>query len=223
MNAVARIVRMARGVSLAALVALIGIGLHAHAAANADEGVSELQHEWAVIKYQVPEVQRVPRFEVLAAKAQKVTDSHAGHSEAWVWHAVIVSSWAEAIDDLSALGLAKKAKAMYEQALRIDASAPDGAAYTGLGALHHKVPGWPLSFGDDDKARELLQKALALNPQGIDANYYYGELLAGTKRRQDALPYLERAQQAPARPGREIADAGRREEARALIDKIKAR
>jgi len=37
------------------------------------------------------------------------------------------------------------------------------------------------------------------------------------------VPYLERALQAPARPRRQIADAGRREEARALLDRVKAK
>jgi Tfp pilus assembly protein PilF len=84
------------------------------------------------------------------------------------------------------------------------------------------LPGWPLSFGDEDKARELLQRALAINPLGVDPNYYYGELLVETRRPKEAVVYLERVLQAPARPGREIGDAGRRDEARALLDKIKA-
>jgi hypothetical protein len=36
------------------------------------------------------------------------------------------------------------------------------------------------------------------------------------------VPYLEKALNAPPRPGRQIADAGRREEARALLAKIKS-
>jgi len=39
---------------------------------------------------------------------------------------------------------------------------------------------------------------------------------------REAMAYLERALAAPARPGREIADEGRREEARALLDKARA-
>ena len=46
----------------------------------------------------------------------------------------------------------------------------DGSAYNSLGVLYYKVPGWPVGFGDKAKARELLQKALAINPKGIDAN-----------------------------------------------------
>jgi hypothetical protein len=36
-----------------------------------------------------------------------------------------------------------------------------------------------------------------------------------------ALPYLERVLQAPARPGRPLADEGRRDEARALMAQLK--
>ena len=39
--------------------------------------------------------------------------------------------------------------------------------------------------------------------------------------RDEAVAYLERALQAPPRPGRQVADAGRREEARALLEKAK--
>jgi len=36
-------------------------------------------------------------------------------------------------------------------------------------------------------------------------------------RKSEAIPYLEKALKAPLRPGREVADEGRREEARALL------
>ena len=98
----------------------------------------------------------------------------------------------------------------------------DGSAYNSLGVLYYKVPGWPIGFGDKDKARELLQQALAINPQGIDPNYFYAEYLVETKHADEAVPYLERALQAPPRPGRNVADAGRREEARALLARIRS-
>jgi Tfp pilus assembly protein PilF len=85
------------------------------------------------------------------------------------------------------------------------------------------VPGWPLGFGDKDKARELLLKALTLNPKGIDPNFFYGELVYESKQTAEAVTFLERALQAPPRPGRQISDTGRREEIRALLEKIKAR
>jgi len=190
-------------------------------AAPVDDAVAELQHDWEVIRYQAPSADREKRFEALATKAHKVSEAHAGRAEPLVWEGIIVSSWAGEKGGLGALGLAKQARALYEQAIQIDGQALDGSAYNSLGVLYYKVPGWPLGFGDKAKARELLGKALAINPQGIDSNYFFGEFLAETRHGDEAVPYLERALQAAPRPGRQVADAGRREEVRALLDKLR--
>jgi len=191
-------------------------------AAPVDDAVAELQRDWEVIRYQTPAAERERRFESLAAKAHKASETFPGRSEPLVWEGIVVSSWAGEKGGLGALSLVKQAKAMYEQAIQIDGKVLDGSAYNSLGVLYYKVPGWPLGFGDKDKARQLLQQALAINPQGIDANYFYAEYLVETKHADDAVPYLERALQASPRPGRQIADTGRREEVRAMLARIKA-
>ncbi|MEW6705397.1 MAG: tetratricopeptide repeat protein [Pseudomonadota bacterium] len=192
-------------------------------AAAVDDAVAELQRDWEVIRYQTPQAEREKRFEALAAKAHAASQAHPGRSEPLVWEGIIVSSWAGEKGGLGALGLVKQAKALYEAAIRIDGKVLDGSAYNSLGVLYYKVPGWPIGFGDKDKARELLQKALTLNPAGLDANYFFAEYLAETGQGEQAVPYLERALQAPARAGRQIADAGRREEARQLLEKLRSR
>lgn len=191
-------------------------------AGPAEDAVAELQRDWEVIRYQTPAAEREKRFESLAAKAHKVSESFPGRSEPLIWEGIVVSSWAGEKGGLGALGLVKKAKAIYEEAIRIDGQALDGSAYNSLGVLYYKVPGWPVGFGNKDKARELLEKALAVNPQGIDPNFFYAEYLYETGHGDEAVGYLERALQAPARPGRQIADTGRREEARALLARIKS-
>ena len=191
-------------------------------AATVAEAVSELQHDWEAIRYQSPAAEREKGFEALAAKAHQVSEAFPGRAEPLVWEGIIVSSWAGEKGGLGALGLVKQAKALYESAIAIDGTALEGSAYNSLGVLYYKVPGWPVGFGDKAKAKELLTKALTLNPKGIDPNFFYGEYLVETKQPQEAVAYLERALQAPPRPGRQIADTGRREEARALLDKAKA-
>ncbi|WP_028996322.1 hypothetical protein [Azohydromonas australica] len=208
--------------TLAGLLALCGALPVLATAAPVDDAVTELQHDWEVIRYQTPTAEREKRFEALAAKAHQVSASFPGHGEPLVWEGIILSSWAGEKGGLGALSLAKQAKALYEQAIQIDDDVLDGSAYNSLGALYYKVPGWPLGFGDKAKAGELLRKALALNPKGIDPNFLYAEYLVETRHADEATPYLERALQAPLRPGRQIADTGRREEARALLAKLKA-
>ncbi len=208
--------------TLAGLLALCGALPLLAIAAPVDDAVTELQHDWEVIRYQTPAAEREKRFEALAAKAHQVSASFPARSEPLVWEGIIVSSWAGEKGGLGALSLAKQAKALYEQSIQIDGNALDGSAYNSLGVLYYKVPGWPLGFGDKAKAGELLRKALTVNPQGIDPNFFYAEYLVETKHADEAAPYLERALQAPPRPGRQIADTGRREEARALLARVKA-
>ena len=191
-------------------------------AGSVDDDVVQLQHDGEVIRYQTPTAEREKRFEALAAKAHQIAEAQPARAEPLVWEGIIVSSWAGEKGGIGALSLVKQAKADYEQALQIDAKALDGSAYNSLGVLYYKVPGWPLGFGDKAKAKELLQKALAINPQGIDPNFFYAEYLVETKHADEAMPYLDKALQAPPRPGRQIADTGRREEARALMAKIKS-
>lgn len=210
----------------AAMIGLLGAAAFVEPAAAAspvEEAVTELQQDWEVIRYQTPASEREKRFEALAAKAHRVSESFAGRSEPLVWEGIIVSSWAGEKGGLGALGLVKQAKALYESAIRIDGNVLDGSAYNSLGVLYYKVPGWPIAFGDKARARELLQKALSINPKGIDPNFFYGEYLLETNQPAEALTYLERALQAPPRPGRQVADTGRREEVRALMEKARAR
>lgn len=209
----------ALALSLCALTAA-----HAQPAADtADlmQQVAGLQSEWAVIQYQTPEDQRAARFETLSRKAHDVTSRFADRAEPHIWEGIILSSWAGAKGGLGALPLVKQAKAEYETAMGLDGKALNGSAQGSLGVLYYKVPGWPLGFGDNAKAETLLRQALAINPDGIDTNYFYGDYLVQRKREAEAIPYLEKALAAPPRPGREVADKGRKEEVTALLAKVR--
>ena len=201
-----------------AVLALFAAAVHA---APVDDAVADVQRDWESIKYKAPANAHETRFEELAAKAHKVSVAFPDRAEPLIWEGIVVSSLAGAKGGLGALGLAKQAKTLYEGALKMQPEALEGSAYNSLGVLYYKVPGWPVGFGDKAKAQELLQKALAINPRGIDPNYFYGEYLIETGKPADAVAYLERAIGAPARPGRDLADAGRRDEAKVLLAKAR--
>jgi len=200
-------------------LALVALPLAA-SAATVEDAVRELQQAWEQVNYKAPAKEREKRFEALATRAHQVSESFDGRPEPLVWEGIILSSWAGEKGGLGALSLVKQAKTLYESAIQIDGAVLDGSAYNSLGVLYYKVPGWPLGFGDKAKARELLQKALAINPKGIDSNYFYADFLVHTEEPKKAVPYLEKALQAPDRAGRQLADEGRRAEASALLGKI---
>lgn len=182
-----------------------------------EQRLSGIQQRWAQIQYQMPADQRTAAFEQLAAQASAFTHERQSVAEAWIWSAIVSSSWAGAQGGLGALSKVKQAKADLEKALAIDPNALQGSAYTSLGALYDRVPGWPIGFGDADKAEALLKQALQLNPNGIDSLYFWGDHLYRQKRYAEARAALQKALQAPPRPGRATADAGRRQEIDALL------
>jgi Tfp pilus assembly protein PilF len=77
-----------------------------------------------------------------------------------------------------------------------------------------------VAFGDDEQAEKNLKQALQINPNGIDPNYFYGDFLLQDDRYDEAKTYLNRALQAPERPSRPLADAGRKQEIKAALAQI---
>ena len=192
--------------------AVIGGLWTAQLAAQEISELFHLQQRWAEVNYQLEGKTQLSAFAQLVEEAEKLSANEPSSADVWIWNGIIKSTYAGAKGGLGALSLAKEAKADLERAMEIDADALDGSSYTSLGTLYHSVPGWPVGFGDDDKAEEFLHKALTLNPQGIDTNYFYGTYLLDEKRYDDAEKYLLQAQQAPARPNRPVADSGRQRE-----------
>lgn len=182
--------------------------------------IAPLQQRWAEIQYQLPEDQKADAFEALAAEAGQALAQEPDDAPLLIWRGIILSSWAGADGGLGALGKVKEAKSLFEHALQVDPQALQGSAYTSLGALYYQVPGWPIGFGDDEQAETLLKQALALNPDGIDSNYFWGDYLIDQKRYAEARAALLKAQAAAPRPDRPLADQGRQAEIRARLDKI---
>lgn len=176
--------------------------------ASAETSLSSLQKAWSVCQYRTLENQKQSCLSDLSQQAHRVRGRDSD-SELLIWRAIIDSSWAGAKGGLGALSLVRQAKDDLEKALAINPQALQGSAYTSLGALYYQVPGWPLGFGDDKKAEAMLQKALAINPDGIDPNYFYGDFQLEQGNKEAARRYLTKALNAAPRPGRDIADSGR--------------
>ena len=135
-------------------------------------------------------------------RRRRCARKYADRAEPQIWYGIIVASYAGA-QGRPGRAVARQGR---EEGLRAGArrsipKALDGSAYTSLGSLYYQVPGWPIGFGNDDKARELLEKALALNPDGIDPNYFLGDFLYRKGDYDGARKALQQGAQGAAAPG----------------------
>ena len=168
-----------------------------------------LQSAWEHANYELTDKQQIDAFESLTAKADEIKKQSPQQPDVLIWRGIIYASYAGIKGGLGALSMAKTAKADLEKAIEIDDQALNGSAYTTLGTLYYKVPGWPLGFGDKTTAEKLLKNALRLNPQGIDSNYFYALFLMDKKHYKQAESYLLFAKKAAPRADRPLADKGR--------------
>lgn len=145
------------------------------ASANMNGDILQIQQRWATANYETPASAQESAFEALVADARKLVEQYPEAAEPRIWLAIILSTDAGVNGGLGALGKVKEARKLLEAAEKINPDAMDGSIYTSLGSLYYQVPGWPIGFGDTKKAAYYLNKALSINPDGIDPNYFYGD------------------------------------------------
>ena len=211
-------------VLVASLLCLaLGVAWPALGQGRADAGFETLALGWAHVNYEIKD----PHSEAAAARdlvlaAEAAAAKAPGRAEPLAWQALALLCEADARHNFSSLQLAHAARTLLERAAKIDPNAIGaGTIYANLASLYADLPSFPVSFGDAHKARQYLDKALAANPAGLDANYFYGDYLYRQGQAASAIQALEKAQKAPPRPGRELADRGRKWEAGQLLGKIR--
>lgn len=195
----------------------------AHAAF--DDELSSLQQRWAAARYQATGDERKKQLEKLVTEADAFAKKYNDKADSYLWAAVAGASLAEAINNLSALSLAKDAKANLEKSIELDPKAEDAYALAMLGAMYARAPGWPVAFGSDKKAQEMLKKAIETSPNGMNVNYFNAQYYFDNGDYKTALTFIEKAAQAkpPYPPETSLAVANRQREIREMAEKIKAK
>lgn len=202
------------------LAPLLASALPAAAHADMTGDVKALNDGWAHIAYEVQgSSTQTKALDQLARQAATVVARYPGKAEPLLWQGIVTSEQANRANFFHKLGLATRARDLISKAYSIDPHAAHGGAAMSLGVLYFKVPGSPLAWGDDEKAARLLKQALAADPDGLDANYFYGDYLLDQGDKAGARAYLQKALRAPHDASRPVWDAGRRREVRALLAK----
>jgi len=208
------------------ILLILTIGFNISAFANTskphdfNQALITLQHHWAETNYAEDKDLKKSAFIALEEESIKLTTAFPQYAEAWIWQGIVQSSYAGFKGGLGAIPLVDDAKEALEKALILDEYALQGSAHTSLGILYLKVPGWPVSFGDDDASEEHLNTALKMNPTGMDVNYFLAQFYIEQDEFKKAKEHLIAASDAPARPNRKNADKFRQIEIKSLLRQV---
>jgi len=218
--------QLKKSVTKSATFIALFVGIHINGFANTatenefNQVLVTVQHQWAETNYAQDKDIKKKAFIHLKEKSTELVSAYPKQAEAWIWHGIIQSSYAGFKGGLGAMSLVDGAKEALEKALVMDEKALKGSAHTSLGILYLKVPGWPISFGDDDEAEKHLKIALEMNPTGIDVNYFLAQFYIEQDEYKKAKERLIVAMSAPARPNRPEADKFRQVEISTLLTKV---
>ncbi|MGR8997813.1 MAG: tetratricopeptide repeat protein [Gammaproteobacteria bacterium] len=182
-----------------------------------NDSLQNIESEWASIYYSTPKQKQGAAYSRLLDKTINLSSQFPGNAEPLIWEAIIKATNADHQDPVSALEAVHEARDLLVRAIEINPQAMSGSAYVTLGTLYYLTPKWPIAFGDDATAKKMLQTALKINPNGIDANYFYANYLLLNNELEEAEKYLERAIAAPTRTEQLYADNRLKDEARVAL------
>jgi tetratricopeptide (TPR) repeat protein len=206
-----------------ALCGALGMSVPSHASKipAMDAELGEIDLDWATIKYLVPDqAEQLKRFDALAQKTARIVEKYPDRAEPLLWEGVVTYEESRLGGVLREHRLAESARSLFKRAEDIDPRILHGAVILYLGIVYYQEPGFPLGFGDDKKASHYLQLANDMNPEGLDAAYFYGAFLCDKGSNAEATIVLARALESPPDPDRPVWDAGRRAEIKAILAKI---
>ena len=188
-----------------------------------DADIHSVELQWEHIKFDEDgSPNQFTHIDTLANYAAGLVQKYPDRVEPLIWAGIVTSEEAGMASTFSAMGYAKNAKTILEQAYAKDPAALDAGAPTSLGVLYSRVPGFPFGFGDNKKARELLAQAVSLAPNGMDANYFYADFLMSQHDYAAADKVLKHALSLPPQTKRPLWDKNRRAVIRELMTKAEA-
>ncbi len=205
------------------IVALLVLSANQCFAGLSVNSVQDIETEWASVYYATPKSLQEAAYNDLLKKTETLTSQDPESTELSYWKAVILSSRAEKQDGFSALKAIQEAKDLLLNVIDKNPQTANGSAYVVLGTLYYLVPKWPIAFGDNDKAKQMFLIALKINPNSIDANYFYGDFLLANNDATQAQHFFEKALAAPIRKKQEFADRKLKGEVKLALQNAKNR
>ena len=132
------------------------------------------------------------------------------------WYGINLGMWGQSKGILSSLKALAPLRAAMEHVLDRNEAFFFAGPHRALGRIYHKVPGWPVSIGNKNKALGHMERSVELGPRFFLNRIYLAELYLDLKRRRLARGQLEWLLDTPIEPGHAVEDGVHRDRARDL-------
>ncbi|NLY11275.1 MAG: hypothetical protein GX020_06290 [Firmicutes bacterium] len=111
------------------------------------------------------------------------------------WLGTLIGRIGQTKGILNSLFMIKPLQEAMERVLEIDEEYAD--AYYVLSRLYDEAPGWPISIGNRNKALEMIEIALELDPDNPEFKVQIAKVLLSYRRKDEALEILMEAYESP--------------------------
>jgi tetratricopeptide (TPR) repeat protein len=206
---------------IAAVFATVSLTNSARAQALEDT-FSDFENRWATTVFELPIGKRDRALKSLLFEARDLADKYSDLPKAVAWHGIVANECLRNGCMSRSTRLRREARDALLKAESLDPLVLDGLVYATLGTLYSQAPTYLGGFGSKTKGIGYMWRAIVLDPEGLDANYLYAELLVDEERYRDAREVLIKASALPPRPDHLRADLGRQRQIEVLLQKVES-
>ena len=134
---------------------------------------------------------RVQLFENCIAVADHALALDARDVRGLFWKAAAMGKMAEDSGIVNALRMIRPMENLLLKVVALDEKYENAGAHRALGRIYHKLPGFPISFGSNQKALMHLKRAHELFPRDVITRAFYAELLYDVGRKDEARKHAD--------------------------------
>lgn len=154
--------------------------------------IAELSRlKFMIAQLEMDKDRRVQLFERCVAIADQALALNANDVRGLFWKAAAMGKMAEDSGIVNAFRMLRPMEKMLLKVVALDEKYENAGAHRALGRMYHKLPGFPISFGSNQKALAHLKRAHELFPRDIITRAFYAEVLYDEGRKAEARRHAD--------------------------------
>lgn len=154
--------------------------------------IAELSRlKFMIAQLEMDKNRRVQLFERCIAVADQALALNANDVRGLFWKAAAMGKMAEDSGIVNAFRMLRPMEKMLLKVVALDEKYENAGAHRALGRMYHKLPGFPISFGSNQKALAHLKRAHELFPRDIITRAFYAEVLYDEGRKAEARRHAD--------------------------------